>query len=114
MSLVGPQRSVSSKRLETIELLEALCALVSSEVQVYVHEPSWPRWAEFRAALERVQSLDPGDGTIVFEFEGDESLSLGPSEVVDFCVSPQNERPWIDLQLRCGSSLWIEQVAKEI
>ncbi len=114
MLLLNPQRSVSTQRAETFELLAALCGLVSSDVQAYVHEPGWPYRAEFRASLERVQSLVPGGGAITFGFEGGESLTLGPSEVVDFRVSPIHHRPlWIEVQLRCGSSLWIEQVAKE-
>lgn len=114
MSLLDPQSSVSSQRLETFELLEALCGLVSSEVQVYIHEPGWPYRAQFSASLERVQSLVPGRGTIIFEFEGGESLSLGPSEVVHFHLAPTGVQPaWVELELRCGASLWIERVATD-
>jgi hypothetical protein len=114
MSLLNPQSSVAATQLEPFTLLAALCRLVSSEVQVYVHEPGWPYRAEFNASLARVQSLVPGGGTIIFEFEGGESLSLGPSEVVDFHVAPTGVQPaWVELELRCGSSLWIERVANE-
>jgi hypothetical protein len=108
------QSGMTATRPQQVDLLAALCRLVSSEVQVYVHEPGWPYRAQFSASLLRVQSLVPGRGAMVFEFEGGESLSLGPSEVVDFHASPTGVRPaWVDLELRCGSSLWIEQVAQE-
>ena len=114
MSLLNPQNNVTATRLEPIDLLAALCGLVSSDVQVYIHEPGWPYRAQFSASLARVQSLVPGRGAIIFEFEGGESLSLGPSEVVDFHTSPTGVQPaWVELELRCGSSLWIERVANE-
>lgn len=106
MSLLKPQSSVTATRLEPVNLLSGLCRLVSSEVQVYVHEPGWPYRAQFSASLARVQSLVPGRGAIIFEFEGGESLSLGPSEVVDFHVAPRGVQPaWVELKLRCGSSV---------
>lgn len=108
------QGSVTATRPTATDLLAALCRLVSSDVQVYVHEPGWPYRAQFSAWLLRVQSLVPGRGAMIFEFEGGESLSLGSSEVVDFHTSPTGVRPaWVDLELRCGSSLWIEQVEEE-
>lgn len=112
MTAPNAQSGVTATRPQQIDLLAALCRLVSSDVQVYVHEPGWPYRAQFSASLVRVQSLVPGGGAMVFEFEGGESLSLGPSEVVDFHASSTGVLPaWVDLELRCGSSLWIEQVA---
>jgi hypothetical protein len=88
-------------RPQQSDLLAALCCLVSSEVQVYVHEPGWPYRAQFSASLVRVQSLVPGGGAMIFEFEGGESLSLGPSEVVDF-HPPTGVRP-LGLTLSCAA-----------
>jgi hypothetical protein len=114
MTAPNAQSGVTATRPRQIDLLAALCRLVSCEVQVYVHEPGWPYRAQFSASLLRVQSLVPGRGAMTFEFDGGESLSLGPSEVIDFQASPTGVRPaWVDLDLRCGSSLWIEQVEEE-
>jgi len=106
------QKGMPTERLDPVDLLAALCGFLDEELDVFVHQPGWEFCTGFRGHLARVRSLPPESGAVTLDFEGGESLTLVPSEVIAFSgPSLCHQRGgWMELQLGFGGVVTIESL----
>lgn len=107
---LGAQKGMPNERLDPVDLLGALCGFLDQELDIFVHQPGWEFCTGFRGHLARVRSLPPESGAVTLDFEGGESLTLVPSEVIAYRGPSLHGRcgGWMELQLGFGGVVTIE------